>query len=351
MSSRSAGFVGLEVTKSRPFVVRAVDHLLDECYVPQGQPGYANAIVNPGDKLLLVDGVSVEEADVRGLHALLGGDLHSLVELVFSRKQSGDRYRIRVRRHDRKQHGEREHPAPARSLTLAEAGRCQPPPATSASASAAFVDQGSSEKFLALPDQVQALTEQVQRLEGEKHELAARVNAEEDLFTRLVDRANKAEAQLAKALEETRHAQREQGELAEKVQAIGAALSGKENDLDDLANEKEQLQRQLSAERKDRAEQAAAMAAIQQTLQVQQRADSQQQEVADSLTLKETEVKTLRAELEDQHAALAEQVCRTSRAEAALREAEERLEIVEGKTSSDILLTQDELTIVRLEED
>ena len=351
MSSRSAGFVGLEVTKGRPFVVRAVDHLLDECYVLQGQPGYANAIVNPGDKLLLVDGVSVEEADVRGLHALLGGDLHSLVELVFSRKQSGDRYRIRVRRHDRKQHGEREHPAPARSLTLAEAGRCQPPPATSASASAAFVDQGSSEKFLALPDQVQALTEQVQRLEGEKHELAARVNAEEDLFTRLVDRANKAEAQLAKALEETRHAQREQGELAEKVQAIGAALCGKENDLDDLANEKEQLQRQLSVERKERAEQAAAMAAIQQTLQVQQRADSQQQEVADSLTLKETEVKTLRAELEDQHAALAEQVCRTSRAEAALREAEERLETVEGKTSSDILLTQDELTIVRLEED
>ena len=349
MSSRSDGFVGLEVTKSRPFVVRAVDRLLDECYVLQGQPGYANAIVNPGDKLLLVDGVSVEEADVRGLHALLGGDLHSLVELVFSRKQSGERYRIRVRRHDRNQHCDPAHPA--LSQTLAEAGRCQPPHATSASASAACVEEGSSEKFLALPDQVQALTEQVQRLEGEKHELAARVNAEEDLFTRLVDRANKAEAQLAKALEETRLAQREQGELAEKVQAIGAALSGKENDLDDLANEKEQLQRQLSAEKKERAEQAAAMAAMQQTLQAQQRADSQQQEVADSLTLKETEVKTLRAELRDQHTALAEQVCRTSRAEAALREAEERLEIVEGKTSSDILLTQDELTIVRLEED
>lgn len=53
------GYVGMEVTTRYPFTVVPVDDLMDEQYVLQGQPGYANEIVMPVDKLCSVDGTAV----------------------------------------------------------------------------------------------------------------------------------------------------------------------------------------------------------------------------------------------------------------------------------------------------
>ena len=38
-ASPRLGYVGMEVTKRPPFIVLAVDDLMDEDYVLQGQPG------------------------------------------------------------------------------------------------------------------------------------------------------------------------------------------------------------------------------------------------------------------------------------------------------------------------
>ena len=109
------GYVGMEVTKRPPFVVLAVDDLMDAGGVLQGQPGYANEDVRPGDKLLRVDGTSVEATTVKQLHDLLGGSMHSLVDLAFSRT-GGEEYNIRVQRHGLHEHDRRESPrAPAAS--------------------------------------------------------------------------------------------------------------------------------------------------------------------------------------------------------------------------------------------
>lgn len=130
MSAKAAsprqGYVGMEVTKRPPFIVLAVDDLMDEDYLLQGQPGYANEVVKPGDKLLRVDDTGVESTTVKHLHELLGGSMHSIVELVFSRTQSGEEYSIKVRRHGLHQH-DRQPPPPPKWTP-------PPPPASSGGA-------------------------------------------------------------------------------------------------------------------------------------------------------------------------------------------------------------------------
>jgi hypothetical protein len=126
-ASPRLGYVGMEVTKRPPFIVLAVDDLMDEDYVLQGQPGYANEIVKPGDKLLSVDGAGVESTTVKHLHQLLGGSMHSLVELVFSRTKSGEEYAIKVRRHGLHQHDRQ----PGSPRTKAPPPRTPPPPPAS----------------------------------------------------------------------------------------------------------------------------------------------------------------------------------------------------------------------------
>jgi len=97
------GYVGMEVTKRPPFVVLAIDDLMDESGVLQGHPGYTNEDVRPGDKLLRVDGTSVEATTVKHLHELLGGSLHTLVDLAFLRA-GGEEYHVRVQRHGLHEH-------------------------------------------------------------------------------------------------------------------------------------------------------------------------------------------------------------------------------------------------------
>ena len=95
------GFVGMEVTKQSPFIVLEVDDLLDKNYIQQGHAEYSNEVLQPGDKLVRVDGTGVESVTVTQLHELLGGDMHSLAELSFLRGQGGEEYTIQVRRHGR----------------------------------------------------------------------------------------------------------------------------------------------------------------------------------------------------------------------------------------------------------
>ena len=110
------GYVGMVCTKRPPFVVLAVDDLLDQDYVVQGQPGYANELVNPGDTLLRVEGADVSTGvNVKRLHELLAGHMHSLVELTFMRAQGGAPYSIKVRRHGMHEHERKPSAAPSKS--------------------------------------------------------------------------------------------------------------------------------------------------------------------------------------------------------------------------------------------
>jgi len=119
------GYVGMEVTKRPPFVVLAVDDLLDQEYVLQGQPGYANEPVRAGDMLLRVEGVAVSAGvDVQRLHELLAGSMHSMVELTFARSKGGEEYSIKVRRHGMHEHERRPAatpPASPRSVDIGDA--------------------------------------------------------------------------------------------------------------------------------------------------------------------------------------------------------------------------------------
>lgn len=100
----SRGFVGMEVTKRPPFIVLSVEDLMDTDYILQGQLGYGNELVKPGDKLLRVESVAVHATTVKHLHELLGGTMHSLVVLAFARAHNGAEYVIKVRRHGLHEH-------------------------------------------------------------------------------------------------------------------------------------------------------------------------------------------------------------------------------------------------------
>lgn len=58
------GFLGIEVTKDPPHRVLAVDDLLDANAVLQGEPGYSNAYVLPGDRIIALDGKPAERVPV-----------------------------------------------------------------------------------------------------------------------------------------------------------------------------------------------------------------------------------------------------------------------------------------------
>ena len=91
------GFVGLNLTKSQPFVVLGAQDIMDHAGVLQGNAGYSNVHVQPGDQLVRVDGHGVEFCGIKSLQHMLGGQLGSIVELVFSR--NGSLFSIRALRH------------------------------------------------------------------------------------------------------------------------------------------------------------------------------------------------------------------------------------------------------------
>jgi len=65
-----ACFAGLEVTEQPPHAVVAIDDLVDNRFVKQGDPGYSNPIVHVGDRILAVDGRPAEHVSVQELHGI-----------------------------------------------------------------------------------------------------------------------------------------------------------------------------------------------------------------------------------------------------------------------------------------
>ena len=66
----NACFAGLEVTEQPQHAVVAIDDLVDNRFVKQGDPGYSNPIVHVGDRILAVDGRPAEHVSVQELHGI-----------------------------------------------------------------------------------------------------------------------------------------------------------------------------------------------------------------------------------------------------------------------------------------
>jgi hypothetical protein len=71
---------------------------MDKNGVLQGQSGYENSIVFPGDRLMQIDGSQAENVSVQQLRRMLMGARHSLVRLTLARYGSDEHYSIQVLR-------------------------------------------------------------------------------------------------------------------------------------------------------------------------------------------------------------------------------------------------------------
>ena len=97
-NGQSCCLIGLEVTKRTPHVVTLVDNLMDKNGVLQGESGYENSVVFPGDRLMQIDGSQAENVGVQQLRRMLMGARHSLVRLTLARYGSDEKYAIDVLR-------------------------------------------------------------------------------------------------------------------------------------------------------------------------------------------------------------------------------------------------------------
>eukprot|EP00961_Rhodomonas_salina_P275258 3718479-Rhodomonas_salina.1 len=88
------GFIGMSITKETPHVVLAVEDVVDENMRRQGEPGYSNPEVSPGDILRAVAGVDVMTASAGLLSDHIAGQSNSSVTLLLSRP-SGEQYQVR----------------------------------------------------------------------------------------------------------------------------------------------------------------------------------------------------------------------------------------------------------------
>ena len=59
------------MTEKPPHKVVAIDDLVDQHFVGQGQMGYSNASVQIGDRIIAVDGRPAEHVSVSELHGIL----------------------------------------------------------------------------------------------------------------------------------------------------------------------------------------------------------------------------------------------------------------------------------------
>ena len=98
-AAEEPGYIGLEITKTPPHAVVAVNDIVDENRVRQDCPGYGNPRVRPGDRLLAIDSAKCERVSVQCIHNLLRGAAGSIVELTLARSQGGSVYNVRALRH------------------------------------------------------------------------------------------------------------------------------------------------------------------------------------------------------------------------------------------------------------
>jgi len=97
------GSVGLRISKKGPpFLVEAVDVVIDEQGCLQGHRAYKNPIVNVNDRLVAVDGCTAETMErlaPGSIQTALKGPRGSIVELAFISAVTGSVFSIRVARH------------------------------------------------------------------------------------------------------------------------------------------------------------------------------------------------------------------------------------------------------------
>ena len=91
--------VGLDVTLTHPHEVLEVRDLLGLNGKLQGETGYLNPAVRPGDTLFAINGRYCEHQDMGFLHEALRGPRLTAVSLTFRRARTGETYNIRVLRH------------------------------------------------------------------------------------------------------------------------------------------------------------------------------------------------------------------------------------------------------------
>ena len=102
----SDAYVGLSVTTRPPHAVVSVIDLYDKNFVKQGEPGYINPTIMPGDSILEVDGTPAEHVPVDKLHHLLSGKIHTCVKIVLARELTFDQYQVNVIRHKKHEFGD-----------------------------------------------------------------------------------------------------------------------------------------------------------------------------------------------------------------------------------------------------
>ena len=96
LSARQEGVLGIKLKRGLPHTVESIGVVLDLKCVAQGQPGYGNPHVNPGDLVLKMDGVGVTALSSDEIHKLLGGEVRSVVRLMMQRHDTGETYTIQV---------------------------------------------------------------------------------------------------------------------------------------------------------------------------------------------------------------------------------------------------------------
>ena len=124
---QNIAFVGIELSQERPYRVISAEDLVDEVHLKQGQRGYSNPIVQPGDELLQVDGYNVQEFAPVDIHNVLRGDLGSVAVLIFHRDSTEKQFVVRAVRHkshDLEEQGPRWFQVtPSSSLTLRQGSK------------------------------------------------------------------------------------------------------------------------------------------------------------------------------------------------------------------------------------
>ena len=96
---QNPAYLGLVVTTNPPHAVMEVEDLMDMNMVKQGEPGYSNEVVNPGDLILSIDGHEAQTASLDRIHEMLRGELHSAVALDLLRPSTNTMFTVRCCRH------------------------------------------------------------------------------------------------------------------------------------------------------------------------------------------------------------------------------------------------------------
>ena len=96
---QNSGYVGLVVTTSSPPHAVEVLDLMDINMVKQGEPGYCNETIRPGDRILCIDGRDAQTKSLDQLHEMLRGELHSSVTLDMMRPGTERVFTVKCCRH------------------------------------------------------------------------------------------------------------------------------------------------------------------------------------------------------------------------------------------------------------